>query len=181
MPAEAFFFIVKSSTCSFMYSSNLDNMRRTYVSKQHNPLVPQSAMSNSIEPEMYYTVFAAIVLGVLSQALINSMLEGDQGLRAFLSDGKGYNKSNFRPSSTRDIKKSTKQADPLPWLKLPSLDFVEVAGQINNEEAIIVKKLETLKLKLQRQPEEGNEDKAKITTSELNALMDRYGFEYKED
>eukprot|EP00429_Kryptoperidinium_foliaceum_P039094 CAMPEP_0176178424 /NCGR_PEP_ID=MMETSP0120_2-20121206/91422_1 /TAXON_ID=160619 /ORGANISM="Kryptoperidinium foliaceum, Strain CCMP 1326" /LENGTH=59 /DNA_ID=CAMNT_0017516577 /DNA_START=1 /DNA_END=177 /DNA_ORIENTATION=- len=58
------------------------------------------------------------------------MLEGDQGLGAFLKDGSGYNKSGFQ-----NIQGSKgKSSDPLPWLKLPQLDFVEVSGQPNRKE-----------------------------------------------
>lgn len=71
-------------------------------------------------------ILVAIVLGVLSQVLINSMLKGDQGLSAFLSDGKGYGKSRFRPyNKGKDYPKE----DPLPWLKLPKFSYVEVKGQ----------------------------------------------------
>ena len=52
------------------------------------------------------------------------MLKGERGLGAFLSDGSGFKKSGFRPLDGADMK-----TDPLPWLKLPELDFVDVAGQ----------------------------------------------------
>ena len=182
---EAFLSVAKDSTRSFAYL-NSDSRRSTYVSKQQH-LLAHSAVPNSMEDMILaswqptvYIALAAIVLGVLSQTFINSMLQGDQGLSAFLKDGQGYNKSNFRPASTNDVEKSMKREDPLPWLKLPSLDFVEVAGQTSNAEveAIVVKKLEALKMKLLS---EGDQDKAKIIMSEMNELMEKYGFEYKED
>ena len=73
----------------------------------------------------------ALTIGVAAQTFINKMLEGDQGLGAFLSDGTGFNKSGYRPSSSSkgNNSRSTVDKDPLPWLKLPQLDFVEVAGQ----------------------------------------------------
>jgi hypothetical protein len=74
-------------------------------------------------------IVLAIALGLLSQILINSMLKGDQGLGAFLSDGKGYGKSKFKPYTKG---KDTKKKDPLPWLKLPKFEYVEVAGQEND-------------------------------------------------
>ena len=53
------------------------------------------------------------------------MLGGEQGLGAFLSDGSGYNKSGFKPRK----KNEEEASDPLPWLKLPEFDYVDVAGQ----------------------------------------------------
>ncbi len=41
-------------------------------------------------------VLVAGGLGLLSQSLINSMLKGDQGLSAFLSDGSGFQNSKFK-------------------------------------------------------------------------------------
>eukprot|EP00557_Chaetoceros_sp_GSL56_P005268 CAMPEP_0176504838 /NCGR_PEP_ID=MMETSP0200_2-20121128/16165_1 /TAXON_ID=947934 /ORGANISM="Chaetoceros sp., Strain GSL56" /LENGTH=180 /DNA_ID=CAMNT_0017904333 /DNA_START=137 /DNA_END=679 /DNA_ORIENTATION=- len=90
--------------------------------------IQQSALLDDVLPTGTIIVLA-IVLGFLSQILINSMLKGDQGLSAFLSDGKGYGKSKFRPyTKGKDLKKK----DPLPWLKLPKFDYVEVAGQEND-------------------------------------------------
>jgi hypothetical protein len=83
----------------------------------------------SVTPLMVAVV--ALVLGIAAQTFINQMLEGDQGLGAFLKDGSGYNKSGFRPQSSSKTKNNSKgkKNDPLPWLKLPQLDFVDVAGQ----------------------------------------------------
>jgi predicted DNA-binding protein (UPF0251 family) len=65
-------------------------------------------------------------------------------LGSYLSDGSGYNKSKFKPilpsngattTTTTQKKYNDDRAvqgdDPLPWLRLPNLDFVEVAGQTN--------------------------------------------------
>ena len=71
----------------------------------------------------------AIVLLVGAQSFINTMLKGDQGLGAFLEDGSGYNKSGFKQQS---VKQQDDTKDPLPWLKLPQLDYVDVAGQEKN-------------------------------------------------
>ena len=64
------------------------------------------------------------------------------------------------------------------------LDFVDVVGQDINQEvetAAISKKLESLRIKLQRQIEKGDEDNAKRTVSEIEKLMNDYSFEYKKD
>ena len=66
---------------------------------------------------MLSTVFPAIalaiVLGVAAQGLINSMVQGEQGLGAYLRDGKGFAGSGFLPVKERQDKQ-----DPLPWLIL---------------------------------------------------------------
>jgi hypothetical protein len=88
----------------------------------------QSALLDDIQLKGSIIILA-VVLGLLSQILINSMLKGDQGLGAFLSDGKGYGKSQFRPYTKG---KDPRKKDPLPWLKLPKFKYVEVAGQEND-------------------------------------------------
>ena len=45
-------------------------------------------------------VATSLVLFISAQSLINSMLEGEQGLGAYLSDGKGYNGSKFKKNAT---------------------------------------------------------------------------------
>ena len=77
--------------------------------------------------------FVAFVLLVASQSFINQMLNGDQGLGAFLKDGRGVGRSSFRPLSLEDKNRAV-ASDPLPWLKLPKLDYVEVAGQATQRE-----------------------------------------------
>lgn len=78
-------------------------------------------------------LIAAIGIGVAAQSWINFQLDGDRGLGKFLNDGRGYNRSAFTPRRGRDdFNDGTaplSKADPLSWLKLPKLDFVEVAGQ----------------------------------------------------
>jgi hypothetical protein len=81
-------------------------------------------------------VILALVLLVSAQTFINNMLEGDQGLGAFLKDGSGYNRSGYRPSNGKNTENNNADnSDPLPWLKLPRLDFVEVAGQREEQQA----------------------------------------------
>ncbi|GFH52619.1 hypothetical protein CTEN210_09095 [Chaetoceros tenuissimus] len=120
-------------------------------------------------------VLTAGILGIASQSFINSMLKGDQGLSAFLSDGKGFQGSKFKTSQGKDEKE-----DPLPWLKLPKLDFVEVAGQ-SVDETEIVRELELLKERGRLEVEAGEREKAQLTRDEMNAMMEKYGFEYKEE
>ena len=129
-------------------------------------------------------VGVALGLGITAQGLINQMLEGDQGLGAFLKDGSGYNKSGFRPT-TRTKKKpsSTASNDPLPWLKLPQLDFVEVAGQppptrSGPSEKALLTKLESLRLEMNTLLKQGNVADAAVLREELELLMDEAGIEF---
>ena len=78
----------------------------------------------------FLIAIVALVLLVAAQSFINKMLKGDQGLGAFLKDGSGYNRSGFRAKNNNGgDNNNDSNNDPLPWLKLPRLDFVEVAGQ----------------------------------------------------
>jgi len=122
-------------------------------------------------------VVVAGSLGILSQTLINSMLKGDQGLSAFLSDGKGYGNSKFKAGSEENGRLAE---DPMPWLRLPNLSFVDIAGQEALNEEELVKKLELLAERGKLELERGDKEKAAETRIELNSLMKNYGFEYKE-
>ena len=108
----------------------------------------------------------ALVLLVSAQSFINKMLEGDQGLGAFLKDGSGYNRSGYRPVNKNNRDGDGKDNDPLPWMKLPRLDFVEVAGQKDlppsvaaaattdkKEQQRVYEELENLRLRLNRELE----------------------------
>jgi len=152
----------------------------------------------------------ALVLLVSAQSFINKMLEGDQGLGAFLRDGSGYNRSGFRPKRfggrDNDDDDYAKEKDPLPWMKLPRLDFVEVAGQndLPSPEAVatdaraqqkVFDELESLRSKLnnelenvQRRRQQGirGEDdddmaEAKRLQTKLEGLMKLYGVEYETE
>ena len=120
---------------------------------------------------------SALVVGIAAQSFINKMLEGDQGLGAFLKDGSGYNKSRFRPASSTNEKQ-----DPLPWLKLPELDFVEVAGQekTSSIDAILVK-LEILREKMDDAFQQGKIQEAESLRKELEDTMQMYGIEFMPD
>ena len=135
-------------------------------------------------------ILAAAILGISSQSLINSMLKGDQGLSAFLSDGKGYNNSKFQERRRNDKGKDgaplgngDSSSDPLPWLKLPRLSFVDVAGQekLPESEEIVAQNLQTLAMRGKQELDAGEKEKAAKTMEELNALMEDYGFEYTKN
>eukprot|EP00559_Dactyliosolen_fragilissimus_P007790 CAMPEP_0184861918 /NCGR_PEP_ID=MMETSP0580-20130426/6504_1 /TAXON_ID=1118495 /ORGANISM="Dactyliosolen fragilissimus" /LENGTH=168 /DNA_ID=CAMNT_0027359599 /DNA_START=119 /DNA_END=623 /DNA_ORIENTATION=- len=129
-------------------------------------------------------VLVAVLLGLAGQKLLNSMMEGDQGLGAFLSDGSGYNKSGFR-----DLKGNVEydtSKDPLPWLRLPKFDYVDVAGQevydqINEDiELGMLEKLEGLQERLKSELSVGDYEKATVTKQELETYMKENGFQFKE-
>ncbi|CAB9527128.1 expressed unknown protein [Seminavis robusta] len=134
---------------------------------------------------------AALGLGVAAQGFINQMLEGDQGLGAFLRDGSGYNKSGMKPSMFSDNKDKAKD-DPLPWLKLPELDFVEVAGQERTtrptpttiptpqQQQIVIDKLETVRTLMFQALDDGNVEQAEKFKNEMEQVMADNNIEYNE-
>jgi hypothetical protein len=144
--------------------------------------IPNDDLSNTVAVPLL--LVAALGLGFAAQGFINQMLEGDQGLAAFLRDGSGYNKSGLKPSLFSE-KKAPKQ-DPLPWLKLPQLDFVEVAGQQRKpsasvaDENAVLEKLESLRLQIVLAAEEGNVKQAESIKQELEGVMKANNMEYKE-
>lgn len=128
-------------------------------------------------------VGVAITIGIAAQSFINQQLNGDQGLGAFLRDGKGYSKSGFRPLAASDKDRAVSGDDPIPWLKLPKLDFVEVAGQ---EEAPVelddvVEKLETLRLELNQQMAQGNQAEAITIQNKMQRIMEENGIDFQPD
>jgi len=149
-------------------------------------------------------VCVAVLLAFFAQSWINSLLGGDQGLGAFLSDGKGFGNSGFKPRSRPitderaipgDITKPLGGPDPLPWLKLPELDYVDVAGQpkkpkrarrpmkemlpsMGRDDSKVISKLESLREKMKVEVERGNLENAKRVENELEALMKENGYDF---
>ena len=145
-------------------------------------------------------LLAAIGLAVLAQSWINSLLGGEQGLGAFLSDGSGYNKSGFKPRNSKpnagvgDPSKPLGAGDPLPWLKLPQFDYVDVAGQpkkpkqpkivpnstakSSSNEAEVVSRLEVLFAQLKKEVDNDNLIEAKRIELELENIMQEEGFSF---
>ena len=97
--------------------------------------MPSLSTSSSMMPIVI--TFVALIIGIAAQSFINQMIQGEDGLGAYLQDGTGYNKSNFRVTKKNKGKRNIydidndddKEIDPLPWLQLPQFDFVDVAGQ----------------------------------------------------
>jgi hypothetical protein len=125
-------------------------------------------------------LIVAVALFVASQGWINSLLSGDRGLGAFLSDGSGYSKSGFRPVSKSGDGKESESEDPLPWLKLPRFDFVDVAGQDSSvtEEAVL-KRLEELRVEMNDLLEQEKFREASAVRLTLEKLMKVNGVEFQ--
>ena len=134
-------------------------------------------------PYVPLVVIAAAGLLVAAQILINRQAAGDQGLGAYLKDGSGFSRSGFRPltkGSDRAV-----SSDPLPWLKLPDLDFVQVAGQDEKQdslrEAKLIEQLEYLRSRLNALLDEGRNEEAEFVRQDLESLMRESGMEFEVD
>jgi hypothetical protein len=125
-------------------------------------------------------LIVAVSLFVASQGWINSLLSGDRGLGAFLSDGSGYSKSGFRPVSKSADGKESEDSDPLPWLKLPRFDFVDVAGQDSSvSEEAVYKRLEELRVEMNDLLEQKKFREASAVRLTLEKLMKVNGVEFQ--
>ena len=126
----------------------------------------------------------ALLLGIAAQSFINQMLEGDQGLGSYLKDGSGYNKSGFRRVDKASMK-NDEMNDPLPWLKLPKLDFVDVAGQSNDsnnrQEELVYEKMEQMRLEMNEKLGAGKVEEATAIRNELESIMKEAGIEYRAE
>jgi hypothetical protein len=137
-PVESFFLSVTTTSLASPFSSTPTMSLARFDD--------DSMISNTIP----IVLFFAIVIGIVANGWIQTLLKGDQGLGSYLSDGSGYQKSSFRPLSAKGKNNSNNnnsnsknndnmvavKSDPLPWLKLPQLDFVEVAGQVKTNNNI---------------------------------------------
>jgi len=132
--------------------------------------------SNYLVPAL---LTVAIGLFVAAQGWINQLLSGDRGLGAFLSDGSGFKKSGFRPVDKKTDTAGT--SDPLPWLKLPKLDFVQVAGQERDSEEVVLERLESLRLEMNSLLEKNKFSEAGTIKQRLEQLMRENGVAYQYD
>ena len=177
-------------TPALVEKNTITNSNKWTMTQRCYMSLPEGAesipLSNVFNTDKTFIALTALSLGIMAQTFIGTMLDGDQGLAAFLSDGKGFNKSAFRPknntsTSGTNISGGAVSKDPLPWIKLPKLDFVEVAGQESISEDQIVKKLQELQQLMQKQLESGEKEEATITLKKLENVMEEYGFEYNEN
>jgi hypothetical protein len=145
---------------------------------QQQMMLLGEAFEESMDLPPFAIAGIALVLGVAAQSFINQMLDGDQGLGAYLKDGSGYSKSGF--SQVRQTDEKT-QKDPLPWLKLPQLDFVEVAGQTNKQEGLVYQQMEQMRLEMNQLLQDGKMEEASAIREELEKIMKEAGIEYRND
>lgn len=149
-------------------------------------------MIMDIDMSPFVVAGVALLLLISAQTFINQMLEGDQGLGAYLRDGSGYNKSGFRNAgpnkkmTTRASSESSSSSssDPLPWLKLPQLTFVEVAGQEqrqSNDDDEAYRQLESLRTRMNDQLEKGQIEEATALRKQLEGLMKANGIDFQSD
>jgi hypothetical protein len=132
----------------------------------------------------FVPLIIVLTLGLFAaaQGLINEQLRGEQGLSAFLKDGRGYSKSGFQPLADQD--RALARTDPLPWLKLPRLDFVQVAGQdeaVLKAEQELMDRLDGLRIDLNDKLREGRMEEALFVKRELETLMRENGIEYQQE
>ena len=145
------------------------------VNPSHLFIATPLELSTPILP--FFLAFIALAIGLLANGWIARLLSGDQGLGSFLSDGSGFQKSGFRPSRRSDADRAV-QLDPLPWLTLPQLDFVEVAGQERRSPSfpkdmddVVVAQLELIRGEMQEQLRLGNTNEAERLRLELERRM----------
>ncbi len=156
--------------------------RRTAATIAPNRSITTALPSSSVEESLFvpdgfvpFVLVVALFLGFAANGWISQLLNGKEkksGLGAFLKDGPGYNRSGFAmQDSDRAVQK-----DPLPWLKLPTLDFVEVAGQEKPEDT-----LERLRLDLNAPVAKGDILEAKCIERQLEDIMKKTGVQFQSD
>ena len=139
----------------------------------------------------------ALVLGIAANLWIQKLLSGKQGLGSFLSDGTGFNKSGFKPITTTGDDERAVSSDPLPWLRLPRLDFVDVAGQdkliledyekgqLNDSNSAqydtVLVQLERLRERMNDALANGKVDEATALSKELEKLMKENDIQFFKD
>lgn len=136
---------------------------------------------SSSTPSPFLLAVVALTLGILANVWIQTMLSGDQGLGSFLSDGSGFNKSKFRPMSTDDYgQKQPPSNDPLPWLRLPNLDFVDVAGAPKTDPATdpVLDRLQRLRLEMQDRLAAGDRAGAESIRATMEQVMKENGVSF---
>ena len=167
----------RTTTKSFAPAGRTRIMDRIHsAEKKRSSRLSLALDDSTMDASPFVIAAVAIVLGVSAQSFINQMLKGDQGLGAFLSDGSGFQKSGFK--SVRNVEERN---DPLPWLRLPELDFVDVAGQesSSSSEAQVYERLEILRDKMNSELRAGRIEEATRIKADLERIMDANGIEFK--
>jgi hypothetical protein len=142
---------IKSKIINKIHSA--DNFRRNtersllsipYLAHESSLSSFQIASDRDVGTLVFSFTGLLIVAGVLS--LLRSLFASDskQGLGDFLSDGKGFNNSGYKPLSEADVeKKNSDRKSAMKLWKLPKLSFVETFddndddGDSNNDNKAI--------------------------------------------
>lgn len=152
------------------------DMKTLHQGIQGTSALSSSAIDDSIfVPDGFVplVLMVALFLGFAANGWISQLLNGKDdksGLGAFLKDGSGYNRSGF---AMQDFDRAV-QNDPLPWLKLPTFEFVEVAGQEKPEDS-----LERLRFDLNAAVENGDIIEAKRIERQLEDIMMTIGVKFQ--
>jgi hypothetical protein len=112
------------------YGKFLVNKNLSYRQRQRLVIVEDTTSFVISDLPVFYAGVA--VLGIGAGYLQYSLFAGKQGLGAYLSDGKGFQKSNYKPLSAAEEMQIRKRGKS--WFKLPKLDFVEVFDDDDNED-----------------------------------------------
>lgn len=176
--------------------SSTSRRRKQQQQQQHQQLQATSFLENGNDVAIPLIVVVAVTLGVAANTWINQLVTGKNnnktkkkdssssaaGLGNFLRDGSGYNKSAFQWS---DNDRALSQGDPLPWLKLPRLDYVSVAGQekdvVREEEEVAASQLEAMRIQLNQALDGGNVEQAERLREELEYRMQQSGMEFRSE
>jgi hypothetical protein len=173
-----------SRSQSIAFSKHIQGNLARVTTDAYNHKTARQLSSVSFEapdlPPLFVPALAVILL-VASQGFINQLASGDQGLGAYLKDGKGVGRSSFRPLTVDDDSRAV-SSDPLPWLKLPKLDFVEVAGQVDAAtDKLVHDKLASMHAQVQNRIDHGDYKQAERLKKELDTLMKDAGWEYNNE
>eukprot|EP00633_Aureoumbra_lagunensis_P009365 CAMPEP_0197321646 /NCGR_PEP_ID=MMETSP0891-20130614/65689_1 /TAXON_ID=44058 ORGANISM="Aureoumbra lagunensis, Strain CCMP1510" /NCGR_SAMPLE_ID=MMETSP0891 /ASSEMBLY_ACC=CAM_ASM_000534 /LENGTH=166 /DNA_ID=CAMNT_0042813619 /DNA_START=180 /DNA_END=680 /DNA_ORIENTATION=- len=135
--------------------------------------VVANEMNDLVGPLVGITGGIAVIIGAFK--LIDGAYEGEAGLGAYLRDGEGYKKSEYK----EDV--ATKRPPPPKWLdklSLPSFEFVQV--YTSGTEAA-VEQAELLRIDLAAALERGDIETAQDLESKLARLMRDNGLRYESD
>jgi hypothetical protein len=161
---------LSQSEFQFLYSIEKRKQSLFPVSKSLLKPLHNSLDDDFMAHSLPVIVILGVSIGIAAQLWISKMTQGDRGLGAFLKDGNKFAGSNF--STMKSSNDSVSGNDPLPWLRLPNLDFVEVAGQSS-----VNSKVEDLMRRMEKASREGKEELALELKEEIEASLAANGLE----
>eukprot|EP00532_Pseudo-nitzschia_australis_P004675 CAMPEP_0168203254 /NCGR_PEP_ID=MMETSP0139_2-20121125/24746_1 /TAXON_ID=44445 /ORGANISM="Pseudo-nitzschia australis, Strain 10249 10 AB" /LENGTH=211 /DNA_ID=CAMNT_0008129073 /DNA_START=83 /DNA_END=719 /DNA_ORIENTATION=- len=156
--AAAISFVPTTTTHGIRYCSH------NFQQKFYHVHATGSSLSRSVSPLMIPPSSSSLS----STFLLSSVDTAEMDTTMFLLPDNPLlrNRSGYRPGNKNNRGDDGKDNDPLPWIKLPRLDFVEVAGQKDlpppvaaaatidrKEQQRVYEELENLRLRLNRELE----------------------------